>query len=440
MPDLVVVGGGPGGTAAALTAARTGAQVTLIERANLGGVCVHAGCIPAGAFHRTISVYDQARSAERVGVAGCEPHVDFARMHAWVGHVVNEAAARTRMALEFAGVEVISGAARFTGPGRLEAGGRSFEGVAVVLATGARSEVGGLPGTPARVLTNDEAMALAEPPASLAVLGAQRFSLEWADFFHALGSQVTLVTSESRILPAEDAELAEFLQMMLEERGVRFLLGAELERIDGTIVRAGDDKIETDAVLVADHRVPNVGDLGLEAGGVVLAPDGGIAVDETCKTSVDVVWAVGDVTGPPWLSNRASAMGAVAARNALGEKTKLRPERIPRSVNTHPELAAVGFTVDEARAKGIQAESLLADLAANLRAVTLAEERGALKLVVDTEFGEILGAHMVGPGASEVIAQVVTAMELEADYRDLAKVAHIHPSLAELVTLAAGSG
>lgn len=440
MPDLVVVGGGPGGTAAALTAARAGAQVTLVERGNLGGVCVHAGCIPAGAFHHTIAVYDAARGAERVGVAGCDPHVDFARMHSWVAHVVTEAAARTRMALEFAGVEVIGGTARFTGPGRLRAGEQSYEGVPLVLATGARSEVPELPGTPARVLTNDDAMAVAEPPASLAVLGAQRFSVEWADFFRALGSRVTLVTSEPRILPAEDAELAEFVQMMLEERGVRFVVGTELERIDGTVVLAADDKIEADAVLVADHRLANVGDLDLDAGGVVLGPGGGIAVDEMCKTAADGVWAVGDATGPPWLSNRAGAMGAVAARNALGDNRKLRPERIPRSVNTHPELAAVGFTLDEAREKGIHAESLFADLATNLRAVTSAEERGALKLVVDTEFGEIVGAHMVGSGATDVIAQVVTAMELEADYRDLAKVAHIHPSLAELVTLAATSG
>jgi len=176
--------------------------------------------------------------------------------------------------------------------------------------------------------------------------------------------------------------------------------------------------------LSADSREPNVP---------------GLEVDETCRTQLPGVWAAGDVTGPRWLSNRARAQGEAAAANALGGGVKVRQERLPRSVNTHPELAAVGLTEAEAAARGLEAAVGFADLAASPRALTLDRAAGALKLVVDPEFGEILGAHMVGVGAREVIAQVVVAMELEADYRDLARVAHVHPSLAELVSDAAAS-
>jgi dihydrolipoamide dehydrogenase len=162
-------------------------------------------------------------------------------------------------------------------------------------------------------------------------------------------------------------------------------------------------------------------------------------VDALCQTKLPGVWAAGDVTGPRWLSNRARAQGEAAAANALGGSVRVREERLPRSVNTHPELAAVGLTETEAAARGIEVAVGFADLATSARAITLHRTAGALKLVVDPEFGEILGAHMVGVGASEVIAQVAVAMQLEADYRDLVRVAHVHPTLAELVTDAAAS-
>src|SRR5262249_6542712 len=158
---------------------------------------------------------------------------------------------------------------------------------------------------------------------------------------------------------------------------------------------------------------------------------GAITVDVQCRTSVPGIYAAGDVTGPPWLSNRARAQGLAAATNALGGSTRLRPERIPRSVNTHPELAAVGLTEAQAMARGGQVAVGISELATSLRGMTMGEDQGAFKLVVDPEFGEILGGHMLGTGAIEVIAQVATAMELEADYRELGRVQHVHPSLAE---------
>ena len=423
MSELLVVGSGPGGVAAARTAARLGAHVTLVERAALGGTCVHAGCIPSGALHRTVTVLDEVLGASRLGVEAGTPRVDWNQMQAWAGSVVQGAARLTRISLEAVGVEVIAASARFTGPHIVHAADRTFEAMPIVLATGATTALPqAATGDGRRTLSNEDAMALTGAPDRLVISGAARFSLEWADFFHHLGTRVTVSAPDERILPDEDADIAGLLQLLLEQRGIRFLLGSAAAEEDA------------DAVLMADERAPNLTGLGLDAAGILTTADGGISVDARCETSVSGVYAAGDVTGRPWLSNRARGQGVVAAINGLGGSARFRPERIPRSVNTHPELAAVGLTEAQATVRGGQVAVGIGELATSLRGMTQGEGQGALKLVVDAEFGEILGGHMIGAGATEVIAQVAAAMELEADFRDLGRVHHLHPSLAELVT------
>jgi len=399
MPDLVVVGGGPAGVAAALRARRMGADVAVFEQGRLGGTCVHAGCIPSAAYHTSAGFLHDLRRAGSHGVDGAAGRLDWDRMQAWASKVTDTVAGALAAQLRYAGVPVEE---RTVAVGPSGVGG--YAGTPVVVATGARSVA------PQDAISNDAVMGLPRPPGSLLVLGAGRFSLEWADLLCTAGSRVTVVAAEDEVLPGEDAELVEFLRGVLEDRGVRFVADPPSEPVD--------------VVLTADTREPTVA---------------GMTVDERCRTGYDGVWAAGDVTGPRWLSNRARAQGEAAAANALGDTVRVREERLPRSVHTDPELAAVGLTEADAAARGLEVAVGVAELGGNARALTLGRPDGALKLVVDPEFGEILGAHMVGFGAREVVGQVALAMTLEADYRDLLRIAHVHPSLAELVTEAAAS-
>jgi dihydrolipoamide dehydrogenase len=397
--DLVVVGAGPAGVAAALAGRRAGARVVLIERGLLGGTCVHAGCIPSAAHHTSTALLRDQREAAALGVRAERAALDWEQVQAWASSASETVEATVRNRLSYADVRIEERVASI-GAGGVD----GYEGVPAVVAVGARSVA------PAGMISNDAVMGLPKPPRTLVVMGAARFSLEWADLFATAGSNVAVVIPGERPLPDEDADMAGFLQLQLEERGIVFT--------------SEPSDTPAEVVLSADTREPNLP---------------GMQVDALCQTKLPGVWAAGDVTGPRWLSNRARAQGEAAAANALGGSVRVREERLPRSVNTRPELAAVGLTETEAAAHGIEVAVGFADLATSARAITLHRTAGALKLVVDPEFGEILGAHMVGVGASEVIAQVAVAMQLEADYRDLVRVAHIHPTLAELVTDAAAS-
>lgn len=435
--NLLVIGGGPAGVAAALVARSLGATVTVVESTHLGGTCVNAGCVPSAALHRAAHAKRDAETAERFGISVGNVTADWVRLQGWVGSAVKTAGSFSRFALADNGIRVLDGAARFVGPGHIETAERGFENVAVVVATGARSAPPVLPGRPARApLTNDGVLALDHTPARVVVMGAGRFSVEWADFLQALGSDVTVVCGSKRILPGEDPDLAGFLQLVLEERGVRFVLGEAVEAVDGDRVRTSGGVWVADAIVCADERVPNTAGLGLDTAGLAVTDAGALIVDEHLRTSAEGVFAAGDVTGPPWLTNRATLEGVAAARNALGDTVVVDRARIPRSVNTDPPLAAVGLTLDEATATGRHAGLRVCDLALSPRAITLGDPRGALKLVIDEDAGQILGGHMVGPHATEVIAQVTLAMEAEIDYRKLGPMFVVHPTMSEAIAQA----
>ncbi|HZU15796.1 MAG TPA: NAD(P)/FAD-dependent oxidoreductase [Candidatus Dormibacteraeota bacterium] len=435
MAELLVVGGGPAGVAAAITAAGLGARVTLVERSQVGGTHVQRGEVPAARLRYLADLLEEIGRAEELGVRVVPAIADWGRMRAAAAAAAEAAAARTRAALRAAGVEVVAAGARFLGPGRMEAGGLVFERMPVVLATGAASIVpqrSGAPRPGRRVVTGDEVMTLDQVPSRLLIAGGGRLGLEWATLFSRLGSRVTVAMAGDRLLPGEEAEMANALRVALERRGLRFLSGR------GALERA-EAELEPEVVLFADSRLPGSSGLDLEAAGVATGPSGEVTVDTRCATSTPGVFAAGDLTGPPWLWGRARAQGRVAATCALGGRARFRPERVPRTVHTRPELAAVGLTEEEATARGARLGVGHGRLGPDPGEPAPGGERGWLKLIVDTEFGEILGAHMLGCRASEAIGLVATAMELEAHYRDLVRVHPRHHDLAGLIARAVAS-
>jgi dihydrolipoamide dehydrogenase len=435
MADLLVIGGGPAGVAAALTGARLGARVTLVERSELGGASVHRGEVPLARLRRVADLLDELERGEGLGAGGGLVAIDWGRMREEAAAAAATAAQLTRAALERAGVEVVAACARFVGPGRVEVAGLVFERTPVVLATGASPVVPQRRGTPRpgrRAMTGEAVLAMTELPSRVLVAGGAYLGLGWASLLNRLGSKVAVATAGDRILPDEDREMARALQRALERRGISFGFGR------GALEQA-EAELEPELLLFADTRLPNYSGLDLEAAGVAIGPAGEVTVDARCTTSAPEVFAAGDLTGPPWFSSRARAQGTVAATCALGGTARFRPERIPRWVGTHPELAAVGLTEEQAIACGRPVTIGRGGMAPEPSASRSGQDPTALKLVVDAEYGEILGAHMVGCGASELIGLVATAMELEADYRDLARLHHLPSGPARLLTEAIAS-
>jgi len=458
--DLIVIGSGPAGYSAALRAAELGASVAVVESQSAGGNCVRFNCIPSNILLDTVRASLEAQGLGLHGVLPSAGALSFTRALARQAQLVAGVQTGIRNLLVARRVRYVAGRAQLApqaGESVLrvavqlaEGGTEELSAGAVIVATGARGvppQVPGLP--PDGVLTSDQLLGLPEPPPSLLVLGGGPgglvFALEYAFLFTAFGSRVTLAEAGPHVLPGEDGELAGYLAQALETAGLRVLTGAQVKGFDEEAgerrallsTPAGDAAVAAAAVVAPDCRVPYVEGLGLEALGAWLGEGGALAVDAACATTVPGLYAAGDATGGVMLSHAAIEGGRVAAENALGEERRLDLRAMPRCIHTHPEYAAVGLSDQEARAAGREVRVGLADLSANARAAALGQQEGVVKLVSDAATGEILGVHILGPQASELIGQAVLAMRLEATVYDLAATVHWHPSLSEALTEAA---
>ncbi len=451
--DLVVIGSGPAGYAAALRGAELGGRVAVIESEVVGGNCLRYNCIPGNIL------LDTARATldlQELALMGVVPALSasFTRAIARQDRIVSATAEGMANLLQFRGVQVVRGRGRLASPAAVtvelsEGGEKSLSAGAIVIATGARPQPPALPGLEGDgVLTSDQALALPEPPGSLLVLGGGAidlaFALEYAFLFAVFGSSVTVVESGPHVLPEEDPDLCAYLVQALQAAGVRVLAASKVVGIDtaGGLRRAsvetptGPVTVDAELVVAPDCRAPFVEGLGAEAAGLPVA-GGALTVDEHCRTAVPTIFAVGDVTGGVMLSHAGAHQGRVAAENALGQSSRVDLRVVPRCIHTQPELASVGLTEEAARAEGHSVVVGLCDLATNARAVALGRSEGVVKIVAGARHGEILGVHILGPQASEVIGQAVLAMRLEATLDDLAAAMHWHPSLAEALTDAA---
>lgn len=444
--DINVVGGGPGGYVAALRAAQLGTQVTLIEENKIGGVCLNVGCIPTKALLRSAEVYRTLLRAEAFGLR-LEGRVvpDWAAIQSRKETIIRQLVEGVAKLLRSAGVQVIQGRARFVAPRTLEVttvdGAKRVEAKNVVIATGSQPVHLSLPGMDLPgVLDSSGALALQALPPRLLVVGGGVVGLEFVDIFNAFGVDVTVIEMLDHLLPQMDADLGRALAWTMEQRGVQLHLNSQVTRVDAvesglraTVVTPnGEVQIEADRILVAVGRRPNVEDLGLEAAGVRFDKTG-IPVDVQMRTGMPGVYAIGDVTGGALLAHVAMREGEIAVENAMGQSVTFDPKTIPWCVYTDPEVASVGLTEAQACEEGYDVRVGRFPLNANGKALTYGKPDGFVKVVSEARFGEVLGLHIVGPHASDLIHEGGLALALEATLDELVTTIHGHPTLGEAV-------
>ncbi|MEA3345963.1 MAG: dihydrolipoyl dehydrogenase [Chloroflexota bacterium] len=446
MVDVAVIGAGSGGYVAALRAAQLGAQVALIERDQLGGVCLNQGCIPSKALLRSVEVYQLARKAARFGVRASGMTLDWEAAQARKSRVVQGLRGGVGRLLDRAGVEVIRGEARFVSPDTVVVGRDRIEARYFIIATGshpARPPIPGLdlPG----VLDSQQALELEELPQSICIIGGGAIGVEFATLFAGAGLKVTLVEMLPRLLPLLDHSLGQGLQRSLEWRRVEVLTGTRvtgIEAVDGqlqiTMTTESDERqVRAERALCAVGRRPNVEGFGLDAAGVRYNGSG-IAVDERMRTNVPTVYAIGDVAQGRWqLAHVASHEGIVAAENVCGQDARMRYHAVPACVFSSPEVASVGLSEEEAREQGYDVQVGAFDLSGNGKALAYGQPEGFVKVVAEGEVGQVLGVHAVGPHVSELISEGAMAITLEATLEEFASTIHPHPTVSEALAEAA---
>ena len=449
--DLVVIGSGPGGYVAAIRAAQLGLKVACVEKhAALGGTCLNVGCIPSKALLDSSEHFAFARDHAAAHGIRTSVELDLATMMKRKDQIVRELTK---------GVESLfrkNQVTRFTGTGRIAAVGtvevtgeqptETLTTGRILIATGSRPAA--LPGIPfdgRRIVHSTGALALSEVPRRLLVVGAGAIGLELGSVWRRLGSEVHVLEFMDRIVPGMDRASALMLQRALEKQGIHFRFGAsaqkavvEGDRVRVTVGHGGETtEEECDVLLVAVGRRPFTEGLGARESGVRMDEQGRILVDETWRTSVPGIWAIGDVIPGPMLAHKAEEEGVAVVERMVGRAGHVAYECVPSVVYTWPEFAGVGLSEDDAKQRGIKVVVGTFPFVANGRAKAMGEKTGQVKILADARTDRILGAHIVGPRASDLIAELVFAMELGASAEDVARSVHAHPTLPEAVKEAA---
>lgn len=445
--QVLVVGGGPGGYIAAQRAASAGRTVVLVERDRLGGVCLNCGCIPSKALIQVAHAAALPAAAARWGV-DVSARVDLNRTQEWMGSVIDGLRADVDGLMRRAGVSVVPGTARFTSPHRVvvatPTATRHIEFDHAIVATGSRPlGLDSLPVDHRRILDSTDALGLRAAPPRLVIVGGGYIGLELGCAFRRLGSAVTVVEVEDRLLPGMHPTLGRTLERELTAQGLEILLRTGARDDDGTALLVsgpgGERRIEADAVIVAVGRRPNTDDLGLDRAGVRCGPSGHVDVDRS-RRAVATVLAIGDVTAGPAVAHKATAEARTAATVAAGGRAEFDPACIPEVVFTDPQVASVGLTPAAAEKAGAAVETRRLPLAASARAVMIGDTAGTVELVAEHGSGILLGAHLVGPEVTELVAEVALAIEMGATLDDVALTIHPHPTLSEAIADAAAAG
>lgn len=441
--DVAVIGAGPGGYVAAIRAAQRGAKTVVIEREELGGMCLNWGCIPTKTLIHAAELYRKLHHAEQFGLIVRNPKMDLKALVEHKNGVVKKLTGGVRSLLKANGVEVVKGEAVFEKPNVLAAGKEKVRAKAVILATGSiPAQLPGLETDGERVITAREALDLTKLPERIAVIGAGPLGAEFACLWNALGAGVTLIEMLPNVLPAADEELTKRLGALLKKRGIEILTKTAVRSIEKgkksvalNVEGAKASTIEVDLVLVGigfKHRSEIAVSMGVRTG-----KRGAVTVNERMETNVPGVYAIGDVVGKTMLAHGASAEGIVAAENATGGNRLMDYRVVPSCSYTSPEVASVGLTEQAAQEAGKSVRVGRFPYAASGRAMSMGEVEGMVKIVADAATGEVLGVHIMGAEAGEMIAAGAVAMAMEATVDELAHTIFTHPTLSETLMEAA---
>ena len=445
--DLIVLGSGPGGYVAAIRAAQLGLKVAIVERENLGGICLNWGCIPTKALLRSAEIFHYMQHAGDYGLIATGISADInavvkrsrgvaKQLNQGIGHLMKKNKITVHM-----------GDGAITAPGKLTVtkDGKSEDLTAknIIIATGARAR--DLPFAPAdgkRIWTYRQAMVPPEMPTKLLVIGSGAIGIEFASFYNDMGAKVTVVEMLDRVVPVEDADVSTFLEKALTKQGMTIMTGAGVETITvgangvKAAIKGKDGKVVTSEfshVIVAVGIVPNTENIGLEALGIKTTK-GHIDTDAMCRTNVPGIWAIGDVTAPPWLAHKASHEGVIAAEAiAGGHPHAMDPLNIPGCTYCHPQIASVGLTEAKAKEAGHDVKVGNFPFIGNGKAIALGEAEGFIKTVFDAKTGELLGAHMIGAEVTELIQGYTVGKTAELVEADFIGTVFPHPTLSEMM-------
>lgn len=453
--DVVVVGTGPGGYETAIRATQLGFKTAVIEKNRLGGVCLNIGCIPTKALLKSAELADEAKHFEDFGLTlKGDVGVDFARVIARSRGVADKMNKGVAFLMKKNKIDVIYGHGRLVGKGKVDVQpsedyfgekkgeARTVSGKHIIIATGARArEIPPLPIDGKKVITYKEAMLQTERPARLVICGAGAIGVEFAYFYHNMGTEVTVVELLDRLVPVEDADVSKELERSFKKSGIKVLTSAQVQSVDtggkGVKVKVktkkGEEVLEADQVLSAVGVMGNVEDLGLEDVGVKHEKNT-ITIDDFCRTSVENVYAIGDVAGGPWLAHKASHEGIMCVEKIAGRDVHpLDKKNIPGCTYCQPQIASVGYTEAAATEAGYEVKVGKFPFSASGKASALGHNEGFVKVIYDAEYGEWLGCHIIGRDATEMIAGVVTARTLETTHHEITESMHPHPTLSEAI-------
>lgn len=445
--DLIVLGSGPGGYVSAIRASQLGMKVAIVERERLGGICLNWGCIPTKALLRTSEVYHYMTHADAYGLKADNVGFDLGKIVDRSRKVAGQLNAGVKGLMKKNKVTVVEGFGTLTGKGKLSVkqGDKTVELAAkhIMVATGARAR--DLPFAKAdgkRIWTYRHAMVPEVMPTKLLVIGSGAIGVEFASFYNDMGADVTIVEMLDRILPVEDAEVSEFMTKALTKQGIKILTKSGLEKLEPgangvtAAIKGADGKVtstEFSHAIVAIGIVPNTENIGLEALGVA-TERGHIKVDGYGRTNVEGIYAIGDVTGAPWLAHKASHEGIVCVEKIAGQNPHpFETWNIPGCTYSRPQVASVGLTEAKAKDAGHEVKVGKFPFIGNGKAIALGEAEGFIKTVFDAKTGELLGAHMVGAEVTELIQGYVIARQLETTEHELMETVFAHPTLSEMM-------